>query len=631
MLGTLRKTQTKFTKWLLILLAATFLFGFGFIASDFGVGSRVPQGVAAKVNGEEIPTLELYKTIDLLRDRYRQFGIPQESAGSDFITLSALNTLIELKLLSQKAREIGIRVTDEELRDSIMSNAAFQENGKFSFERYKDILRYGFKDSISEFERRYKEELLATKLRVLIEGTASITDEELLDIYKMENEKVNLEFVSLSPEDFKNSVSASEDEIKGYYEAHKDEIKTPELRKIRYIALGPKDFEDKVSVSEDEMGAYYNIHSDEFSTDEKEVRARHILIKSEDRGEEKAKKEAEEILKKVKSGESFEELASKYSEDGGSKTQGGDLGFFKQDKMVKPFSEKAFSMKPGDVDVVKTQFGYHVIKVDEVREAGWKEPFEKARERVEQGIREGKALDILNEFLKNAEEELQSKELSSLAGEIGAQIKESQASKMGDSTTEVPRDVVERAFLMGVGNKDIVRLGDKNYIIELTDIIPAREKTLEEGGPEIKERLALEKARGLAKKRAEEILEKAKSKRGLEKVAKSLGLKVEETGLFSRPDRMPKIGSDEEIKVEAFSLSKEKPFPKRVFEVGGKFYVISFRDRQPVDTAKFEENKENLKNRELARRRSQLLRAWIEKLRTESKISVNEALLSDQG
>jgi peptidyl-prolyl cis-trans isomerase D len=267
-LDLIRKHNTWFTKGLLILLAITFVVGFGVSFQKFGQLRGVPQGTAAEVNGEKISLMEFLRARDNL---YKQLGQEGEvpEAIQTYINLSALNQLIDLKLLSQKARDMGFRVTDEELSDAIRSNRAFQIDGQFiGAEAYKTLIAQSTNDTVGHFEMKYREEILAQKLINLINQTAKVTDEELFNIYNKQNEQVNLYFVEFSPEEYLNSVSQpTKQEISSYYKMHRDEFKTPELRRIRYFKITPDKLESKVTVTDQEIEAYYKSYPDEFRSE----------------------------------------------------------------------------------------------------------------------------------------------------------------------------------------------------------------------------------------------------------------------------------------------------------------------------------------------------------------------------
>jgi len=237
-----RKRNSMLTRGLLIVIVVTFVIGFGFSYENFGFGGGVPQGTVADVNGEKISLTDFYRARDNLSRQYGQQGDVPE-ALTNFIEVSALNQLIDLKLLSQKARDLGFRVTDGELGESIRSNPAFQINGQFvGKDAYRTVTEQSTNQSVGQFEKRYREELLAQKLIDFVNQTVKVTDDELYDSFRIQNEKVNLYFIAFSPDDYLGSVSPTREEIEMYYENHKSEYKTPELRSIRHIKFSPEFF-----------------------------------------------------------------------------------------------------------------------------------------------------------------------------------------------------------------------------------------------------------------------------------------------------------------------------------------------------------------------------------------------------
>ncbi len=531
----LRKSESWFTRGILILLATTFVLGFGFSISKFSGldgGRGVPQGVAAEVNGEKIALLDFYKARDRIYRQYREQGEIPEWALS-FIARGALDQLINLKLMAQKARELGFRVTDEELSEAIRSNPAFQVDGRFiGVEAYRSYVERALNESVGEFESGYREELLAQKLLNFIDETAKITDEELFNLYRTQNERANLYFIVFSSEDFMDSFSPSEEEIKGYYEEHRGEFKTPELRSIRYVALNPEDLKRRVSVSEEEVRAYYDTYPNEFR-----------------------------------------------SSDG---------------EGIRPFSD---------------------VK-DEIRE--------KMQKRKEDAIR-GELLKSLGGLIKK-------EPLDVIARENGVEnVREGGPFSADEKLNDIPSQIVGRAFSIGKGEKTFSQVGDTVWIFEVTNVIPPHEEDFKEAREEVIKRIKSIKARESARVKAEEVLNRARtSGEELGEVARSLGLKLEETGYFSRLEGVPKIDSDD-LRIDAFLLDKEDPLASKIYSANDRFYVVSLKDKQGVDLKGFEEKKAELKEKELSRLRREFYTDWIQKLRRESKIVVNESLFSPKG
>ncbi len=531
-LDILRRSQSWFTRGVLILLAVTFVFGFGFSITNFGTGESVPQGTAAEVNGEKIPLLEFYKARDTFYRQIRQQQGELPEGALNFIGITALNQLIDLKLLAQKSRELGFRVTDEELSEVIRSNPAFQVDGQFiGAEAYKNYIEQALNETVGEFETKYREELLAQKLVNFINSTSKVTDEELVNLYKMQSEKANLYFVRFSPEDFIGSFSLNDEEVENYYEEHKSEFKTQELRTISYLTLSPEDLKKSVSVSEEEIKTYYSAYPNEFKSEKNEVRS-----------------------------------------------------------------------------------------------------FSEVRKEIEEKIYKQREESVRAELLKKLEEQILNESLSKIAEENGLErVNESEQFSATTNSADIPPQIIQRAFSVGEGEKTLSQVGDSIWVVEVSKIAPSHEKDLKQAKEEVVHQLKSVKAKEAAKAKAEEVLGEAKtSGEGLEKIAKSLGLKLEETGYFARTGNILKISSDD-LKIDAFSLEDKNPIASKVYSADDKFYVVSLKEKQDVNPREFEEKKAQLKEAELSKRKRELYLDWVQKLRQESKIVVNENLFTPQG
>ena len=212
----------------------------------------------------------------------------------------------------------------------------------------------------------------------------NVTDREVLEYYTFANEKVKIGFVEFDPGSFKKSVKINDAELEKYFEKNKEQYRVPEKISVAYLEIDPKRFEGGIEITEKEIQSFYEYNADEY-TQPKQVKARHILFKLDqgdsDEVKDDAKKRALTVLEKARKGEDFAGLAKEYSE-GPSKSQGGDLGYFGVGQMETPFEEAAFALKKGEIsDLVQTRFGYHIILVEDIKEAD-STPLEKVRDEI---------------------------------------------------------------------------------------------------------------------------------------------------------------------------------------------------------------------------------------------------------
>jgi len=371
MLSLMRKHATS---WLIKILLGAIVVVFVF----WGVGSFRSRkaSVVASVN-DDIITAEAYnEAFNALLEQMRQrFGnnLNEEMVKMLRIDRQALDQLIDKTLILQEASKLKLRVTNEEVVDSITGIGAFQNNGQFDRRLYQRILEFN-RLTPEGFEEIQRDTLLTGKLRSYVGSNVQVSDGEANAYYQWQNTSVDIEYVMFDPETYKD-VTASEDEVRAYFEENKPAYKTDPMVNVQYIQFSSEAYKDKAVVTEDEIREYYDTNIREFDQP-KTVEARHILITvAQDAAEEEvelARERAVEVLDKYKAGTPFAELAQQYSE-GPSKDSGGYLGAFKKEDMVAPFAEKAFSMAPGEVsEPVKTRFGWHLILVEKVNEASTK-------------------------------------------------------------------------------------------------------------------------------------------------------------------------------------------------------------------------------------------------------------------
>jgi len=371
--------------WLIKIILGAIVVVFVF----WGVGSFSSQKnmKIALVNGEPI-TLDDYRPVyNRLINQYRnQFGntLDESMIKTLGIKKQALDQLIDRTLLQQEASNLNFRVSDEELAESIKSIPEFQINGVFDNNIYTKVLNLN-RLTPQTFEDSRRSDIILERLNSFILNNVKVSEQEIVEWYQWNGASVKIDYAFFDPDTYKN-IETSEEELKEYFEKNKESYKTEAKIKIQYIFFNPNNYLDKIKLTDEDITDYYNSNVEEF-TEPKTVEARHILFKLDQNSTpeeaEKKKEKANEILKMAKEGKDFAGLAKEYSE-GPGKDKGGYLGVFKKEAMVKPFSDKAFSMKAGEIsDPVRTQFGWHIIKVEKVNES-----YKKTLEDVKNQIRD---------------------------------------------------------------------------------------------------------------------------------------------------------------------------------------------------------------------------------------------------
>jgi len=394
MLKTLRD-QFVHLKWILWFVVFLFVF---FIFVDWGTGrgrTRGLAGLAARIGNVSISEAQFMKEMRSTEQRYRQMYGDQFESVRDKVDLASITiqNMVDRYLLLAEAQKLGVEVTDKELLDQIMTYPAFKR-GDGSFvgdDLYARILRAN-QTSPEEFEEGLREDLATRKLQRTLETGIVIPDSDVEKEYRRRNESASFELLFVPVDRALAGVTATEADAKAYYDANQPHFTHPAQRQLRYLLVDDVKLRRTLSVPEAQIANYYSTHQQEFASPE-QVRARHILIrpKNEDQaGWSAALAKARDVRAKSTGGD-FAALAKQFSEDPGSKDTGGELGWFPRGRMVKEFENAAFGLKPGEVsEPVKSQYGYHIIQLEE-RRAPSIRPLAEAREMIKEKILEGLA------------------------------------------------------------------------------------------------------------------------------------------------------------------------------------------------------------------------------------------------
>lgn len=626
MLGWMRKqTRSWFVYIAFGIIVVVFVFFYGFP----GKGQR-EQTIVAQVNNQKIARRqhdELYKNMLMFSRNLYKRSLTEEEIKQ--LRIKALDNLVEQTLMIQEAVRLGLEVSPEEVKREIANTALFQSGGVFNKELYLRQLSMR-RMTPGEYERALRMEMLISRLVGALQNSAKLSDGELFDLYKRENDKVNLKFLKLGAPDLMDEVEASKEEVKERYEKTKETYRMPVRIKTRYLSFEPEHYREKVEITPEETEEFYRVNEDRFMR-EKKIRARHILFEVKegggDRAEEEAKKKAEDIRKKIVDGEDFSQLAKKHSRDIASAAKGGDLGYFKEGQMVKGFDDVAFSLTPGDVSpVVRTPRGFHIIKVEAVQEEG-PEPLEKVRSIIKEELRAEKAEERSREEASLALGRIyRSGDLAGYAEELGLKVHETGFFSEGEPTREfgINKDFNDAALLLKAGEiSPIISLGEKHLILQLVERKESYVPALEEVGEGVKKAVRKEKAQEVAREKAEQWLEELASGGSMDQIAKREHLTTEETGAFTRKGSLiSKIGTSKELAQEVFSLTPDKPLPKKVYRVKDYYFVVKLKEKIGADQEKFQSQKEKVRERLLTQKREERARLWIKGLKEKAEIKI---------
>ncbi len=616
-------------KWSLGLVVLAFVI---FYIPDFLQGNTA--GVAlgdtvATVEGREITAGDFRRSYDAQLQAYRNAysgAISEQLLKQLGIDQQILQQLVDQQAALAEADRLGITVGDEEVRQRIFSVPSFQENGAFIGERrYQQLLRSQRPPlTPAKFERSIREELVLDKLRVVLTGWLSTTDKELEQAYRLGNDKVKLAVVTFVAETFQSGATASDAEVAAYFTAHQADFKIPEKRKVRYLLVDANAIRAKTTVPEASIARAYNEDLAQYTSPE-QLRASHILLKTGGKDDAAVKLKAEGILKQAKGGADFAELAVKYSEDEGTAKNGGDLDYFGRGKMVPEFDQVAFTMEPGQTsDLVKTQFGYHLIRLVDKKPAKVStlpEVRQQILDRLAYETARAQAADLAETIAKDVSKPSDLDKAGSAHGltpqESGFFARDESIPGIGSSP-----EAVARAFEMQVGDVSGPLQSARGFAFEaLMALQPPSMPTLDEVKDRVRDEVIKQKARDLSRQKATAFAATLKGAADFEKAAKTAGVDATTTELITRDAPIPGLGVAPEAIDAAFKLPVGAVSDPTATDTGTVvFKVLEKKDVTPTEWAA---NVERFRGEQIADKRNRFFGAYMVKVKQKMKIEIN--------
>jgi peptidyl-prolyl cis-trans isomerase D len=620
-------------KWSLGLVCLAFVI---FYIPDFlrGTGADAASGDSiARVNGHDITAGEFRRTYQAQLQAYRsayggqmsdqllkQLGIEQQ----------ILQQMVDERAALAEAERVGIDVSDEEIRERIFAMPAFQENGHFIGEaRYNQLLRMQRPPMTAhEFEDSVRRGLTVEKLRASLTDWLSVADNELEQEYRRRNDKVKLAVVSFTADSFRSQVAANDADVATYFEAHKNDFRIPEKRKIKYVLIDVDAIRAKTVIPPADVERTYNNSIEQYTTPE-QVRASHILLKTEGKDDAAVKAKAEEILKQATAGADFADLAKKNSEDEQSAKNGGDLDYFGRGRMVPEFDQAVFAMQPNQIsDLVKTQYGYHIIKLMDKKVATTK-PLAEVRQQITDQLAyeraQAQAADLAEKLGKQISKPA---DLDSVARANGLTAQESGFFARDEPIAGLgpAPEVTNKAFEMKQGDVSGALRASRGFVFEtsLARQDPYVPK-LEEVKDRVRDEVIKQKARDASKAKAAQIVAKLKSAPDFEKAAKAAGLEAKTTELIARDSPIPDLGVAPAVEDAAFKLPQGAVSEAIATDNGTA--VIKVLEKKEVTPDEWKGAKDRFREELLAERRNRFFSSYMVKAKKNMKIDVNRETL----
>jgi peptidyl-prolyl cis-trans isomerase D len=620
-------------KWSLGLVVLAFVI---FYIPDFlrGSGADATTGDAiASVDGRDITVGDFRRTYQNQLQAYRNaYGgnVSEQLLKQLGVEQQILQQMVDQQASLSEAARLGITASDEEVRQRLFSTPAFQENGVFIGEqRYQQLLRSQRPPlTAGDFEETVRQQLVIEKLRASLTNWLSITDKELEQEYRVRNDKVKVALANLTADTFRKQATATDGEVSSYFDAHKDAFKIPEKRKVRYLLVDVDALRAKVTVPVADIERAYNNNIEQYTTPE-QVRASHILLKTEGKDDAAVKAKAEDILKQAKGGANFADLAKKYSEDETSSKNGGDLDYFGRGKMVMEFDDVAFALEPGQVsDLVKSQFGYHIIKLVDKKAAATRSLADVRQQIADQLAYETAQAQaatlsesIAKEINKPADLDTAAKVHALTVQESGFFGREDSILSLGSSP-----DAVARAFELKDGEVSGPLRSARGFAFEtVTGKQDAYVPKLDEVKDRVRDEVLKQKALELGKQKAAELAASATGGGDFEKAAKAAGVEAKTTELIARGAPFPDLGTAPAVEAAAFSLPVGAVSMPITTQTGTA--VLKVLEKKDTTPAEWAANKDRFREEMLTDRRNRFFSAYMLKAKQRMKIDVNREAL----
>lgn len=625
---------------LICLSMVAYLVPTGSTGTFFG-GGTPPSGIIATIGDEQVTVPEVQREARLMVRQQFPKGGEQAAMLLPFFAGQAAEQLINEKALVAEAHRMGLRVTDEELRDELqhgpLSSMLFPD-GKFVGQAEYENFAQRADLSIPQFENLEKEYILIRKLRALISGSAFVGEPEIRAAFERQNTKIKFDYAVLTQADILKGLHPTDQELKAFYDRNKAAYNNsiPEKRQIKY-ALVPAIPPAATPVSDQELQAFYAEHRDEYRLPE-QVKVAHILIKTpppgadgkvDEKGVEAARQKAEDVLKQVKAGGDFAKLATQYSDDPGSAKKGGELDWIGRGRTVPEFEKAAFSLSKGQTsELVKSSFGFHIIRVEDKQEAHVKSLAE-VKSEIEGKVKEEKSQHATEVAANSLLSQARADGLDKAAAAKGTHVVTTEFFSRQDRLPgiEPTPELMETIFNeREKAPADAVQLPQGFVVFEMVGTKPPSTPTFEDIHARVETEFKNERAGFLLQQKTQELSDRAKAAHDLKRAAKELGATMKTSELVAPDGQVPDVGSLAGTASSLFTLKQgEISGP---ITAGSNGVVAQILEKQAPTDQDFAAKKDQIRQTLLDSKQNEMFSLFVSSLRKEmeksNKLKVNQ-------
>ena len=585
------------------------------------VNGEVSTDTVAKVGDDSVSVQDVRQQLNQIEQRS-----PNMKPLEGFYAQQIMKQLVFEKEIEYEAKRLGITVSDQERADRIRQYVptAFKGGTFVGMDQYSAEVQARFQLTVPVFEELLRQGLLEEKFRKLVTDGISVGPAELQDEFRYKNEKAKLDYVMIKPEDLEAKISPDDAEIHAAYEKNKSKYQVPERRVVRYAVVDVNQIRQSVQVSDEMLKLQYMANVQQYQVPNR-VHAEHILfmtVGKTDAEVEEIKKRAEDVLKQVKKGGKFEDLAKKYSEDPGSKDKGGDLSWITQGQTVPEFEKTAFSLPAGQVsDLVKTQYGYHIIKVLE-KETAHTKPFEEVKDSLRAPLLLSQADKMASDTadkLSAAIRQSNKISLDDLAQQYHLTVGETRPISATDPLLELAnsQEAKDAIFRLRLQELSLPVRTDRGYVVlSVKSVQPAHPGSLEEVRDRVIADLKRDKSTQLASSKAADLAKRVQSGEKFDAAARALGLEPKTSDPIARDGSIPGAASGKQLGA-AFNLKAgDMGAP---LSLGQNWLVYRVAEKTEANPADFDKQKTQLTKDLLESKRNLAFEAFRTALDTRLK------------
>jgi len=503
----------------------------------------------------------------LARRQLLRQKLPESPFIVNYFEQQAGSRLVQEQILLAESEKLGIHATNDDVIQ-FLHKGQFGEylfpGGQFiGADRYSAFIANQFDQSVTEFEEELRDDIAVGRLRALVTAGVTVGDQEVRESYRKDNIRIKFDYAAISSDDLRKTINPSESDLESFFKKNTARYATavPEERKITYFAFTPEQLPGGApQPSQQEIKQYFDQHASDYTVPE-QARSRHILIKvakgADAKTDAAAKAKAEGILKQILGGANFAELAKKNSDDPGSKDAGGELGFSRRGAMVAEFDNAIFTQKIGDTKIVKSQFGYHIVQVEE-RQVAHAQPLNEVLPTIKTTLINQKTAQAADAYARTLADEAMKNGLEKTAAAHHLELTTTPPVGSRGVIAALPdaTQILAKAFESKQGDPpQFAKTGEEGYaIFQVTGIAPAHAPSFAEYKSKIADDYRDEQLPGLLSRKTGELAEKAHAMNDLAKAAKAVGAAVKTSDLVSQTGQVPDLGAVGQVAPQLFDL-----------------------------------------------------------------------------